>query len=93
MMPDHFDIVKNLMDLGIVMKKVESGDYRSFEEFKADIFLMFDKTLTYNSKYSWVYRKTAEFTEINCLKLHKIIQVSATTLNKLFSMILNYIIF
>ncbi|AFM98853.1 hypothetical protein EHEL_081530 [Encephalitozoon hellem ATCC 50504] len=48
--PNYYEIIKKPMDLSIVQKKI--GKYKSFEEFKADLDLIWDNCLKFNhSKY------------------------------------------
>ncbi|RCI01402.1 hypothetical protein CU098_010287 [Rhizopus stolonifer] len=47
--PDYFDIIKHPMDLGTVEKKLLADAYKSVDEFKADIQLMFDNCYLYNN--------------------------------------------
>ncbi|AFN83572.1 transcriptional activator Spt7 [Encephalitozoon romaleae SJ-2008] len=48
--PNYYEIIKRPMDLSIVQKKI--GKYKSFEEFKGDLDLIWDNCLKFNhSKY------------------------------------------
>lgn len=53
--PNYYEIIKRPMDLSIVQKKI--GKYESFEEFKADLDLIWDNCLKFN--YSKYYRDCA----------------------------------
>ena len=52
---DYTKIIKKPMDLGTVQKKIESKEYRSFNDFNIDIQLTFDNAMTYNEPASVVY--------------------------------------
>ncbi|KAM0671323.1 Transcriptional activator spt7 [Ordospora colligata] len=48
--PDYYEVIKKPMDLSIVQKKI--GKYNTFEEFKADLDLIWSNCLEYNqAKY------------------------------------------
>lgn len=51
---DYFDVIKNPMDLGTVQKKLETGQYRSIDDFCCDVRLTFDNALMYNEEGSVV---------------------------------------
>ncbi|ADM12085.1 transcriptional activator Spt7 [Encephalitozoon intestinalis ATCC 50506] len=46
--PNYYEVIKKPMDLSIVQKKI--GKYRSFEEFKADLNLIWDNCLKFNQE-------------------------------------------
>lgn len=48
--PDYYDVIKNPMDLGLMLKNVKSGKYRSKEGFRKDLDLIWDNCLLYNSE-------------------------------------------
>eukprot|EP01084_Bolivina_argentea_P028290 52599_1 len=52
---DYPEKVKNPMDLGTVMKKLNYSEYNSVEEGASDIRLVFENCLSYNSPTSSVY--------------------------------------
>ena len=52
---DYFEIVKSPMDLGTVMKKLDSGSYRDLQNFVSDVHLTFDNAMLYNPKNTDVY--------------------------------------
>jgi E1A/CREB-binding protein len=52
---DYFEVVKVPMDLGTVMKKLDSGSYRDFQNFVSDVHLTFDNAMLYNPKNTDVY--------------------------------------
>lgn len=51
---DYFDVIKKPMDLGTVQKKLESGQYHSFDDFNSDVSLTFQNAITYNEDGSVV---------------------------------------
>lgn len=52
---DYFDIVKLPMDLGTIIKRLESGSYRDLNNFVFDVHLTFDNAMLYNPKNSDVH--------------------------------------
>lgn len=48
--PDYYDVIKNPMDLGLMLKNVKSGKYRSKEAFRKDLDLIWDNCLLYNNE-------------------------------------------
>ncbi|RUS30725.1 hypothetical protein BC938DRAFT_479038 [Jimgerdemannia flammicorona] len=57
--PDYFDVISHPMDLGTVTKKLKAFQYRSKKEFEADLALIYDNCLTYNTNPLSEYRKHA----------------------------------
>lgn len=55
-LPDYFEKIKCPMDLGTVMKKLDAGSYRDFEQMAADVRLTFDNAMLYNPSGSDVHR-------------------------------------
>jgi len=53
--PDYFLVIKNPMDLGTIRKKLNTSQYRTTEEFIADVQLVFDNACTYNRPDSDVF--------------------------------------
>ncbi|KAJ3123564.1 nuA3 HAT complex component nto1 [Nowakowskiella sp. JEL0407] len=47
--PDYRDIIEHPMDFFTMEKKIENWEYANFNEFKADIELIIENCLTYNS--------------------------------------------
>lgn len=48
--PDYYDVIKNPMDLGLMLKNVKSGKYRNKEAFRKDLDLIWDNCLAYNTE-------------------------------------------
>ncbi|KAK6194536.1 hypothetical protein SNE40_000155 [Patella caerulea] len=46
--PDYYNIIKTPMDFGTIKKKLESGVYKEFEDFHADMTLVKDNCFLYN---------------------------------------------
>lgn len=66
--PDYFDYVKKPMDLSLIKKKLETGQYSDPWQYVDDVWLMFDNAWLYNRKTSRVYRyctKVSSFTDNN----------------------------
>lgn len=57
---DYEEIIKKPMDLGTVHKKLDSGVYRSIDDFQADVNLTFDNAMTYNEAGTVVYDMAKE---------------------------------
>nr|CAG8503656.1 3785_t:CDS:2 [Entrophospora candida] len=53
--PEYYTIIKNPMDLSKINSKLENEEYRSAEEFEADIRLMFDNCYKFNAPGTDVY--------------------------------------
>lgn len=58
--PDYFDIIGHPMDLQTVRSKLESDSYKTIKEWKDDVNLIFDNSITYNTINS-LYGLTALF--------------------------------
>eukprot|EP01036_Dinobryon_divergens_P022197 gene22197-30437_t len=54
-LPDYFQVIKTPMDLGTVLKRLESASYRDLHYFVSDVHLTFDNAMHYNPKSSDVY--------------------------------------
>lgn len=57
---DYFDIIKKPMDLGTIQKKLESGSYHSFEDFRSDVRLTFENAMKYNEERTVVHEMAKE---------------------------------
>ncbi|RUS22446.1 LOW QUALITY PROTEIN: hypothetical protein BC937DRAFT_89120 [Endogone sp. FLAS-F59071] len=57
--PDYFEVITKPMDLGTVTKKLRSFQYKSKKEFEADLYLIYENCLTYNTNPLSEYRKHA----------------------------------
>ncbi|KAJ1022251.1 hypothetical protein NDA13_005164 [Ustilago tritici] len=59
--PDYYDVIKHPMDLGTMQKKVKSGQYKTKKQFAADLELIWENCLTYNSDPSHPLRRNVAF--------------------------------
>jgi hypothetical protein len=57
---DYPKIIKKPMDLGTIRKKVDSKTYTTFDQFFADIQLIWDNCKLYNIAESEIYRMAEE---------------------------------
>ncbi|KAG5518335.1 hypothetical protein PMAC_003132 [Pneumocystis sp. 'macacae'] len=57
--PDYYDVIKNPMDLGTVMKKLRNFQYNSKKEFVDDLMLIWSNCLVYNADPAHFLRKHA----------------------------------
>ena len=57
---DYFEIIKKPMDLGTIQKKLESGSYHSFEDFRSDVRLTFENAMKYNEERTVVHEMAKE---------------------------------
>ena len=46
--PDYFDVISNPMDLGTVKQKLSNNKYSSIKEWKRDMSLIWDNSISYN---------------------------------------------
>ncbi|KAG8996893.1 Transcriptional activator spt7 [Tulasnella sp. 427] len=59
--PDYYDVIKHPMDLGTMSKNIKSNRYKNKAEFAADLNLIWDNCLTYNSRPDHPIRRQALF--------------------------------
>lgn len=57
--PDYYNIIKEPMDLGTLMKNLKNIVYKSKSEFAKDVMLIWDNCLTYNADAAHPLRKHA----------------------------------
>lgn len=62
--PDYFDIVKKPMDLSLIKRKLDIGQYQDPWEYVDDVWLMLDNAWLYNRKTSRVYRYCTKVMQI-----------------------------
>ena len=48
--PDYYDVIKNPMDLGTMLRNVKSSRYKTKAQFMRDLDLIWDNCLIYNSE-------------------------------------------
>lgn len=58
--PDYYDVIKNPMDLGTMLRNVRQGRYRSKAQFMRDLDLIWDNCLTYNSEPTHPLRRSVQ---------------------------------
>jgi len=60
--PGYSEVISSPMDLSTIRTKNEAGDYETWEQLAADIYLMFNNALKYNDKDStfWKLAKTQQ---------------------------------
>lgn len=58
--PDYYDVIKNPMDLGTMLRNVRQGRYKSKAQFMRDLDLIWDNCLTYNSEPTHPLRRSVQ---------------------------------
>ncbi|XP_041352455.1 BRCA2-interacting transcriptional repressor EMSY-like isoform X2 [Gigantopelta aegis] len=58
--PNYYSVVKNPMDFGTIKKKLEAGDYKSFDDFHFDMLLVQKNCYLYNHPQSKVKQDCEE---------------------------------
>lgn len=53
---DYFDIIKKPMDLSMIKRKLDTGQYADPWQYVDDVWLMFDNAWLYNRKTSKVHK-------------------------------------
>ncbi|EMR08800.1 hypothetical protein PNEG_02969 [Pneumocystis murina B123] len=71
--PDYYDVIKNPMDLGTVMKKLRNFQYNSKKEFVDDLMLIWSNCLIYNADPAHFLRKHAIAMRKKTLSLIKLV--------------------
>ncbi|KAK0049500.1 BRCA2-interacting transcriptional repressor EMSY isoform X2 [Biomphalaria pfeifferi] len=70
--PDYYTVIQNPMDFSTMRKKLETGQYSSFEEFQADMELIQTNCYLYNSEGTKVRRDCDEVMTYYKLELSKL---------------------
>ena len=68
-MQDYFEIVKKPMDLSLIKRKLDTGQYTDPWQYVDDVWLMFDNAWLYNRKSSKVHKncsKVRHFSPVLC---------------------------
>jgi len=68
-MQDYFEIVKKPMDLSLIKRKLDTGQYTDPWQYVDDVWLMFDNAWLYNRKSSKVHKncsKVRHFSPLLC---------------------------
>lgn len=58
--PDYYEIMKKPIALNTIRERIDNDEYKSVDEFQADLKLIADNAKTYNRKGSQVYRDAVE---------------------------------
>lgn len=58
---DYYDIIKHPMDLGTVKSRLDRKDYKTPQDFAADVRLTFNNAMTYNPKGQDVHTTAEEY--------------------------------
>jgi E1A/CREB-binding protein len=58
---DYFDVIKEPMDLGTILKKLNNGVYVTADEFAKEVRLTFHNAVLYNSEESEVHGLAKEY--------------------------------
>ncbi|EGG10960.1 uncharacterized protein MELLADRAFT_92359 [Melampsora larici-populina 98AG31] len=77
--PDYYDIIKKPMDLGTVLKKVKSGQYKAKGQFIEDLELIWSNCFQYNSFVSHPLRTAAESLKTKANNLLKFVSEPCAT--------------
>jgi hypothetical protein len=72
-LPDYNNVVKHPMDLGTVGSKLQNRQFKSVEEFGADVRLTFDNAMLYNPDGSEVHNWAREMKDIFILEYGKML--------------------
>ena len=59
---DYFDIVKKPIDLSMIKRKLDSGQYQDPWQYVDDVWLMFDNAWLYNRKASRIHKYASKVT-------------------------------
>ena len=71
--PDYPTIIKRPMDLGTVMKRLESNQYSSVLDVAADIELVWSNAMTYNQDESYIYAIANDLKTYSEKKMEKLV--------------------
>ncbi|EAY03796.1 Bromodomain containing protein [Trichomonas vaginalis G3] len=52
--PDYYDVIKNPSDFSTVRNKLTTFQYKTFDEFKRDVNLIWENAIQYNTKQSFI---------------------------------------
>ncbi|EAY09377.1 Bromodomain containing protein [Trichomonas vaginalis G3] len=94
--PDYNEIIKQPMALEVVKRKIQTKEYKTLDEFKNDVNLIWANTITYNGEdtiYSymakeskiWFNNMASKITESNETDWTRKLQSTISKLNKLLS--------
>jgi len=66
---DYPTVIKRPMDLGTIMKRLESGQYATVLDVAADIDLVWSNAMTYNQDESYIYNVAADLKALSDRKM------------------------
>ncbi|KAL7038599.1 hypothetical protein ACKWTF_009621 [Chironomus riparius] len=78
---NYYDVIKNPMDLSTMNIKMEKGEYKTPEDFEADIRLIIDNCLTYNGSQHEIVPYVNKFKEAFEARFQKIMNPKPRTSN------------
>jgi hypothetical protein len=55
--PGYFDMIKHPMDLSTIRQRLHDDEYQTLQQFRDDMYLMFNNCMTYNPPSSFVYNQ------------------------------------
>ena len=73
---DYPTIIKRPMDLGTIMKRLESGHYTSVLDVTADIDLVWSNAMAYNQDESYIYQVASDLKNFSDRKLAPLLAVA-----------------
>ena len=71
--PNYFDVIQTPMNLTYIQEKVDNMEYETLAAFFADVNLMIQNALKYNSDPTNPYRKAAEQLQAKSLKMQSVV--------------------
>ncbi|KAL3617732.1 hypothetical protein CASFOL_038053 [Castilleja foliolosa] len=63
-LPDYYEVIEQPMDFFTVRYKLDSGAYKSLQEFEADVYLICSNAMEYNAPGTVYYRQARSIQEI-----------------------------
>ncbi|KAL3617735.1 hypothetical protein CASFOL_038056 [Castilleja foliolosa] len=63
-LPDYYEVIEQPMDFFTVRDKLDSGAYKSLQEFEADVYLICSNAMEYNAPGTVYYRQARSIQEI-----------------------------
>jgi len=80
-LPDYPKIIKNPMDLGTIQENLETGKFKTIEDFAAPVRLVWKNAMTYNRKDSAIYADASLLSKFFERKLKKAMKILAKNAN------------
>ena len=66
---DYFEIIKKPMDLSLIKRKLDTGQYADPWQYVDDVWLMFDNAWLYNKKSSKVHKNCSKVRTVDFVYL------------------------